>query len=85
MAVWISYPSSWRGDQRGESVEQFERGEGEFGLAGGQRLGEGVADGLLGTVPGEPLAGEGGAGAVAQQSLEAGAILSLDAHRGVRR
>ena len=38
----------WRRNQRGEAVEQFERGEGELGLAGGQRPGEGVADRLVG-------------------------------------
>jgi hypothetical protein len=36
------------GHQRGEPVEQLERGEGELGLAGGQRLGEAIADGLIG-------------------------------------
>ena len=34
--------------QRGEPVEQFERGEGELGLAGGQRLGEAIAAGVGG-------------------------------------
>jgi len=47
--------------QRGEPVDQLERGEGEFGLAGWQGLGQGVAGGLVVTLPGEPLAGEGGA------------------------
>jgi len=59
----------------GESVEQLERGEGELGLAGGQGFAQGVADRLVGAVPGEPFAGEGGSGAVAQQPFEAGAIL----------
>ena len=55
------------GHQRGEPVEQLERGEGELGLAGGQRLGEAIANGLIRAVPGESFTGEGGTGAVAQQ------------------
>ncbi len=43
-----------RRDQRGEAIEQFERGEGEFGLAVGQGPGQGVADRLIGAVPREP-------------------------------
>jgi hypothetical protein len=74
-----------RRDQRGESVEQFERGEGELGRAAGQGLGQSVADRLVVTLPGEPRAGEGRSGAVAQQSFEAGAILGLEAHGGVQR
>jgi hypothetical protein len=64
------------GHQRGEPVEQLERGEGELGLAGGQGLGEAIADGLIGAVPAEPFTGEGGTGAVAQQPFEAGAVRS---------
>jgi len=67
--VVMLMPVRWR-DQCGESVEQLERGEGGLGLATGQRLGRGVADRLRGTVPGEPLAGEGGAGAVATPQLQ---------------
>jgi len=82
--VVMSMPARRR-DQRGESVEQFERGEGELGLAAGQGLGQSVADRLVVTLPGEPRAGEGRSGAVAQQSFEAGAILGLEAHGGVQR
>ena len=76
--------ATWRGDQCGESVEQFERGEGECGLAGRQGFWEGVADRLIRPVPGKSFAGEGRADAVAQQPFEAGAVLGLDAHRGVQ-
>jgi hypothetical protein len=55
--------AAWRGDQRGGSVEQFERGEGELGLAGGRGLRQGVADWLIIPLPGEPFTGEGGPGA----------------------
>jgi hypothetical protein len=41
----IVMPMAARRDQRDAAVEPFERGEGEFGLAAGQGLGEGVADG----------------------------------------
>lgn len=34
---------------------------------------------------GEPFAGEGGSGAVAQQSFEAAAVLGFEAHGGVQR
>ena len=81
-AQWIE---ARRRHQRGEPVEQFERGQGEFGLAGGLGPGQAVADGLVGAVPAEPLADEGGSGAVAQQPFEAGAVLGLDAHGGVQR
>jgi hypothetical protein len=69
-----------RRNQRGEPVEQLERGEGEFGLAGGQGLVQAVADWLVGPIPVEPFTGEGRSGAVAQQPLEAGAVLGLDTH-----
>ena len=74
-----------RRDQCGEPVEQFERGQGELGLAGGQGFWEAVADGPIGPVRGEPLAGEGGSGAVAQHPFEAGTVLGLDAYGGVQR
>jgi len=77
--------TSRRRNQRGEPVEQLERGEGELGLAGGQRLGEAIADVLIGAVPGESFTGEGGTGAVAQQPFEAGAVRSLDQDGGVQR
>jgi hypothetical protein len=44
-----------------------------------------ATDRLIVTLPREPFTGEGGAGAVAQQPFEAGAILGLDAHGGVQR
>ena len=74
-----------RRHQRGQPVEQSERGERELGLAGGQRPGQAIADGLVGPVPGEPFTGEGGSGAVAQQPFEPGAIGGCDAHSGVQR
>lgn len=49
-----------RGDQRGETVEEFEWGEAQLRLATGQRLGQRVADLLIVTVPTQPLTGEGG-------------------------
>jgi len=74
-----------RRNQCGEPVEQFEWGEGELGLGGGQGFGEDVAGRLVGPVPGEPFTGEGRASAVAQQPLEAGAVRGLDQDGGVQR
>jgi len=65
----VMHMAPWQWYRRGEPVEQLERVEGEFGLAAGQGIGQGVTDRLVGSVPGEPLAGESGAGAVAQTCL----------------
>jgi len=74
-----------RRNQRRDAIGQFQRREGERRLPIRTRLGEGVAEALI--VPRlaprfEPLAGERGPGAVAQQALQGRTILGLDPRSG---
>ena len=83
-----------RGDEHGETVEEFERGELDDGAPATVGFGEEVAhrwDGACSrliarvVVPDQAPAGEWGPGAVAQEPLEAGAVVRADAYARVNR
>jgi hypothetical protein len=74
----------------GEGVEELERGEQQLGAAVDVRLGEAVDQAALGRGKGgagiecvQTFEREGRAGTVADESLDPGTVLGLDAHGGV--
>ena len=73
-----------RWHQRGNLVDQFERGQHQGAGSVRARLGD-VVEQMLGVVLVQMLEGERRAGAVAQQPFPPGPVGALDAHRGVER
>jgi len=74
--------NSRRRHQRGEAVEQLERGQALRATATGARFRR-LVDEVLAVALAQPVQGERWAGAVAQQPQAPGAVGGLDAHRGV--
>ena len=77
-------------DELGEGLEELERGEQQLGAAVDVRLGEAVDQAALGRGKGgagiecvQTFEREGRAGTVADESLDPGTVLGLDAHGGV--
>jgi hypothetical protein len=81
---------SWGRDELGEGLEELERREQQLGAAVDVRLGEAINQAALGRGKGGarvegvlPFEREGWAGAVADESLDPGTVLTLDAYGGV--
>jgi hypothetical protein len=70
--------------QRGEAVEQLERGQALRATATGARFRR-LVDEVLAVALAQPVQGERWAGAVPEQPLAPGAVGGLDAHRAVDR
>ena len=81
--VTVAVEAGWREDL-GQAVQELESRETEGGAAGQVGPREDVED-LVGTVADqvEAFEGEGGPGAVANESFEAGAVCGLDTNAGV--
>jgi hypothetical protein len=74
-------PGQW--DPRGDAVDSFQRRADAFGSPIGTGLGEGV-DQALGVDLLQSVGGEGRTGAIAQQALKPGSVVSLDAYAGIQ-
>ena len=71
-------------DQCGQPLDQFQGREAQFGTPIGLGLIEAI-DELVVTELLEPLQGEGRAGTITQQALQAGVVLAFDPDRGIDR
>jgi hypothetical protein len=79
-----------RGHEGDEALEELEGREDDLGAPIGGGFGKAVEEARVGRSKGgdagesmEPLEGEGRAGTVAQEALEAGTVVTLDAHGSV--
>ena len=75
---------AWRRDQGRQTLDQFEWGQHQADAAARSRL-DALIDQVLGIDFTQPFQREGRPGAVAQQALQAQAIVRFDAHAGIER
>jgi len=75
--------SSRRGNQLGDTIDEFEWRQHQFGLAERSRPGQAVTQGFPRYDPLQPPGGVQGAGAIAQQALQPPAIEGADTNRPV--
>jgi len=73
-AVIAMAVSTRRGNQHSQPIEELQGCEGEHALPVGLGPRQGIEDALVLLVPAQPLAGECGTGAIAQQPFQPAAV-----------